>query len=272
MTLEHLLSEVSGDTNESSFLLFMRNTGNEWQFEDVPVIVRGDEMSTLPIMYNNDARKLNKQKPEGVHSFAGHSHPNPYGELILPYNCGWTMPREQDHTEHRNKELSKTAKGRNIITLREQLIQQAIGPVEERNRLKQEIQEAREAGSEDYASQLSDRVNSLGSQLRALQAANVQLAPDLHVVNLTTHNGIPGFITNQFNFEDVEHLRADTNPYSGDFEQARSFLQHKYTGQALIHADPRYALTPSTPDKFVMSVLTAQESGLENATRIDYKH
>lgn len=225
LSMHKLLEELALLPFESSFLVRAERCGDALRLVDFVLASPGSVHNVPPSLTHPDAPEVRRESEErGYLLFEGHTHPVPEGETIPAYCCGWTAPRTAALRDLRDERLAAAPGGGSILR--------------ERRALQERLREP-EADREGLLTRL------------------IEHAPEHGHCNLIRINGFSAYISNRPNLRNDEELTQDINTRAGDFDRQHLLESFGRHGQALVHADPRYFGTPSSPDKYVMSVLRA---------------
>ena len=108
---------------------------------------------------------LNENEDKKYFFVDGHVHPVPPGELILPYNCGWTIQRTKEKRNYLYQKLQETDEGRKYLTERKEIL-----------------------GELTQETSIDKKIN--------LKEKLIDLSPEVCVANLINIGGIDCYITN----------------------------------------------------------------------------
>lgn len=239
VNLDRLL-KLSTLPYESTFLMIAEvGSGNDDSLihVDTPLIAEGKEHSVPPIYVRRgkEFSELQRLSEERYHVLiGGHVHASPKNSNILPYNCGWTLPRTVEWRDYRNDNLNKTPEGIKALAERQEIIDRII-------------------------KEPSDEVKE------KLARSLINLSPETLIANMININGIDCYITNRVSIEDEEALVQDITSDrwfpEGDFGVHLSYSDFGLKYDSLIYAKPGMQYTPPSAEKFILSVLDIKEAG-----------
>ncbi|MBI1970365.1 hypothetical protein HYS47_01320 [Candidatus Woesearchaeota archaeon] len=243
--LERLL-DLAMLEHESSFLLRARQEGDALVYLDTPVIKEGRATNTSPTFIDpNDAAIRDESNFRKYVLIEGHTHPEVQGNIVRPYSCGWTLPRTPEFRDYRDAGLQQTPEGRQALSVRRTLLNQIMG--EERQ-----------------------------SERQAVLGQLVDSDPVISIANMITRDGVHYYISNRVvvhrsaaEREDIAaELRDDTCLRSGDFQGYQAMKDFSRSAVALVHAKPEHVLSPSSKEKFMLSILLLDGPGYGGAKHV----
>ncbi len=138
--LQRLLELAILTPYESSFLLVAQpQRENNYVHVDTLFIERGEKLHTTPTFgsHNKEFLKLRQEiEQQGKIFIEGHTHPQPLGESIHPYNCGWTIARTSELSDYRNARLNESEAGQEYLQERQKILEQILAEPDKNQRWK----------------------------------------------------------------------------------------------------------------------------------------
>ncbi|MBI2647569.1 hypothetical protein HYW99_03760 [Candidatus Woesearchaeota archaeon] len=232
------LQELAVLPYESSFLIRAILKDDGLDYLDMPLIFRGERNSAKPVPNYPQFQEVHEDSWNNNYwMIDGHTHARKEGEFIIPYVCGWTLPRTEELRNYRNRVLNQTEAGRKALLER----QQTLGDI-----LRNDSKERRE----ELAQSLIDHMSELA------------------IANFINSSGIDFYITNRVDPHDPEETQKDIHTRGGDFKGNQGRIEMGIKAIALVHADPKFVYAPSSREKFVLSVLHLKGSDYKGVERI----
>lgn len=231
---------------ESSFLLRARRDGDKLVYLDMPVVMIGTAHHASPTFTDPQDGSIREESCwRDYLLIEGHTHPEAPGQPIRPYSCGWTLPRTEELRNYRDAQLQKSDLGRRALHDRRALLNQII------------------------REESKDKRKTLLDQL-------VESDPHASLANMITINGVHCYISNRVmvhksasgSEEIAAELREDICTRAGDFQGYQAMKDFSRSAIALVHARPEHALTLSSREKFMLSVLFLEGPGYDGAKPI----
>ncbi len=224
---------------ESSYLISASRHGHDLLYLDSPIVMKGYFNNSPAVMQNERFQEtLQDSRTRGYVLIEGHTHPEPEGQIIFPYSCGWTLPRTSELRDYRNSRLEKTEPGRRALGERLKIIDQI-------------------AAEEDEAVR------------KTLFEKLIIHSPETAVANFMEISGVNCYITNRVDLRNQYNLINDINPDDGDFQVETRKSLFEIDTFALVHAMPQYVHTESSRDKFMLSIFRFAGSDYDSIEKIE---